>query len=82
MERHRLLERINFNPQIFRGKPIIRGLRISVEMILDLMSQGASIQEILEDYPDLEIDDIRACLAYARALIANEEVESLQLETT
>ncbi len=81
MEQYGLLERINFNPKIFRGKPIIRGLRISVEMILDLMSQGVSIQEILEDYPDLEIDDIRACLAYAKTVIANEEIESLQMET-
>lgn len=81
MEDYKLMDRISFNPKIFRGKPIIRGLRISVEMILDLMSQGVSIQEILEEYPDLEIDDIRACLAYARAVIANEEIESLQLET-
>jgi len=81
MERYRLLDRISFNPKIFGGKPIIRGLRISVEMILDLMSQGVSIQEILEDYPDLEIDDIRACLAYAKTVIANEEIESLQMET-
>ncbi|MDZ7399880.1 MAG: DUF433 domain-containing protein [candidate division KSB1 bacterium] len=75
-----LLDRIRFNPKVFGGKPIIRGLRISVEMILDLLSQGVSIQEILEDYPELEFDDIRACLAYARAVIANEEIESLQLE--
>lgn len=80
MEHYRLMDRISSNSKIFRGKPIIRGLRISVEMILDLMSQGVSIQEILEDYPDLEIDDIRACLAYARAVIANEEIERLQLE--
>ncbi len=80
MKSDKLLERIRFNPKIFGGKPIIRGLRISVEMILDLMSQGVSIQEILEDYPDLEVDDIRACLAYARAMIANEEIESLQLD--
>ena len=66
MENERLLNRISFNPKIFRGKPIIRGLRISVEMILDLLSQGASINEILEDYPDLEPEDLRACLAYAK----------------
>ncbi len=80
MRNDNLLDRIRFNPKIFGGKPIIRGLRISVELILDLLSQGVSIQEILDDYPDLEIDDIRACLAYARAVIANEEIESLQLE--
>ena len=58
-----LLKRITFNPNIFSGKPIIRGMRISVEMILDLLSQGATIEELLEDYPTLEADDIRACLA-------------------
>lgn len=50
MENDKLLNRITFNSRIFRGKPIIRGLRISVEMILDLLSQGASMSEILEDY--------------------------------
>lgn len=82
MADNKKIERITFDPGIFSGKPIIRGFRISVEMILDLMSQGASIQEILDDYPDLEIDDIRACLAYAKAVIANEEIENLQLETS
>ena len=81
MENDRLLNRITFNPRIFRGKPIIRGLRISVEMILDLLSQGVSTNEILEDYPDLELEDLRACLAYARRIIANEEIESIQFET-
>lgn len=81
MENDRLLDRITFNPKVFRGKPIIRGLRISVEMILDLLSQGVSMNEILEDYPDLELEDLRACLAYARNVIANEEIESIQFET-
>lgn len=66
MEKERLLDRITINPNIFRGKPVIRGLRISVEMVLDLMSQGVSPSEILADYPDLESDDLRACLAYAK----------------
>ena len=81
MEQKRLLERITINPAIFGGKPIIRGLRISVEMVLDLLSQGVSERDILEDYPDLELEDLRACLAYARAVIANEEIEAVQLET-
>ena len=70
-----LLKRITFNANIFGGKPIIRGMRISVEMILDLLSQGATIEELLEDYPTLEADDIRACLAYAKTVIASEDVE-------
>ena len=75
-----LLKRITANPSVFKGKPIIRDLRISVEGILDLMSQGVSMTEILEDYPDLEIIDLLACLAYARAVVANEEIESIQME--
>lgn len=72
MNHNLLLKRITINPAIFKGKPIIRGLRISVEMILDLMSQGVSISEILEDYPDLEPDDLHACLAYAKTVIPND----------
>lgn len=75
-----LLERITINPHIFGGKPIIRGMRISVEMILDFISQGVSEKEILEDYPMLEIEDIRACLFYAKTLVANEELEELVME--
>lgn len=70
-----LLKRITFNPNVFGGKPIIRGMRISVEMILDLLSQGATVEGTLEDYPALEAEDIRACLAYAKSIIASEDVE-------
>ena len=59
-----LIKRITFNKDIFGGKPIIRGMRISVEMVLDLLSQGVTEEEILEDYPMLEQQDIRACLSY------------------
>ena len=58
-----LLKRITANPAIFGGKPIIRGMRISVELLLSLLSQGENWDNILADYPDLEINDIRACLA-------------------
>jgi len=75
-----LLERITVNPAIFGGKPIIRGLRISVEMILDLLSQGVAVDELLEDYPDLEPEDLLACLAYAKAVIANEEIENVNFQ--
>ena len=64
-----LLARITVDPEIFGGKPIIRGMRISVELILSLLAQGETTENILDDYPDLEIDDIRACLAYAHAVI-------------
>ena len=74
------LSRITINRHIFDGKPIIRGMRIKVETILALLEQRVSVKEILEDYPDLESDDISACLAYARALIANETLEAVTIE--
>ena len=61
-----LLQRITSRPDVFGGKPIIRDMRISVELILSLLSQGESVEDILGDYPRLELDDIRACTAYAR----------------
>ena len=69
-----LLRRITFNPEVLGGKPLIRGLRISVEMILELLAKGATWQEILEDYPDLEPDDLRAALLYAHHLVAGESM--------
>lgn len=60
-----LLKRITADPAIFGGKPIIRGMRISVEMILGLLAQGENWDHLLDDYPDLQVDDIRPCLAYA-----------------
>lgn len=67
--------RITSHPGIFGGKPVIRGLRISVEMILDLLSRGMTPDEILSEYPLLEREDIPACLRYAKALVACEEAE-------
>ena len=69
-----LMERITFNERILHGKPLIRGLRISVEMILELLAKGAAIQEILEDYPELEPADIQAALTYAQHLVTGEVV--------
>ena len=70
-----LLKRITIDPEISHGKPSIRGLRYPVEMILELMSSGMSIEEILEDYEDLEKDDILASLFYASKLT---EIKSTQ----
>ena len=61
----RLLERITIQPGHCGGRPCIRGMRIRVTDILDLLSAGASEAEILEDYPALQADDIRAALKYA-----------------
>jgi len=74
-----LLARITSRSDVFGGKPIIRGLRISVETILSLLAQGETWESILEDYPDLDTDDIRACLAYAHAVIANDSLDSVQV---
>ncbi len=59
------MDRITINPAQCGGRPCIRGMRIRVKDVLDMLAGGASEAEILEDYPDLETGDIRACLAYA-----------------
>jgi uncharacterized protein (DUF433 family) len=61
------MERITFNPDQCGGRPCIRGMRIRVKDVLDLLAAGVSEADILADYPDLEPADIRACLAYAAA---------------
>jgi uncharacterized protein (DUF433 family) len=63
-----LLERITINPNICHGKPCIREMRYPVEFILELLSSGMTNEEILEDYDDLELNDIRAILLYAAKL--------------
>ena len=64
MSREELLERISIDPNICFGKPCIRGHRIWVSLILDFLANGASVEEILRDYPQLEEADIMACIAY------------------
>ena len=75
----KLLERITADQEIFGGKPIVRGMRISVELILSLLAQGEPTEEILADYPGLEPDDIRACVAYAHAVIAHDSLEPVRV---
>jgi len=65
-----LLKRITINPDILFGKPSIRNMRYSVSMILDLLAAGMTMEEILEDYPDLEKEDILACFVFASKLIS------------
>ena len=74
-----LLKRITSRADVFGGKPIIRDMRISVELILSLLAQGETTDAILEDYPDLESDDIKACLAYAHAVIARDSLEPISV---
>ena len=67
-------ERIEINPKILTGKPIIRGTRISVELILKLVAQRWTDKEIINEYPSLTKDDIKAAIIYAERLVENEEV--------
>lgn len=69
---HELLQRITARADIFGGKPIIRDMRVSVELVLSLLAQGVKPEAIVDDYPDLEPDDIRACTAYAHAIVSQD----------
>jgi uncharacterized protein (DUF433 family) len=76
-----LLQRITVTPEIFGGKPIVRGRRLAVEHVLGMLAAGDTPEVILEGYPWLEPEDIRACLVYARRLVGHERVELLILKT-
>jgi uncharacterized protein (DUF433 family) len=66
--------RITLDPDVMVGKPVIRGTRITVELVIGLLAQGWTEQEILAAYPHLTRDDILACLAYAQELVRAEKV--------
>jgi uncharacterized protein (DUF433 family) len=72
-------ERITVDPQILVGKPIIKGTRISVEFVIDLLAHGWTTDQILQEYDHLTLEDVRACLAYAGELVKEEKVYSLPL---
>jgi uncharacterized protein (DUF433 family) len=72
-----LLDRITIDPDISHGKPTIRGLRYPVETILELLSSGMTVDEILADYEDLEREDILAALAFAARLTQVKSVQSV-----
>lgn len=74
-----LLKRITLNARIFGGKPIIRGHRLAVEHILGMLAAGDTPQTLLEAYPWLEPDDIRASLLYARKVVGEERIEPLMM---
>ncbi len=75
MARDQLLERISVDPNVCFGKPCIRGTRIWVSLIIDNLAAGASIDEILEAYPHLTHDDIRAALAWAAEMTRDRYVD-------
>jgi len=72
-----MFERITFAPNVMGGRACIRGMRITVSLIVNLVANGLSVDEIVREYPDLEPEDIRQALSYASAL-ANDEVHLFQ----
>ncbi|MEO8128241.1 MAG: DUF433 domain-containing protein [Bryobacteraceae bacterium] len=72
-------DRIALDPRILVGKPVVRGTRISVELIVDLLAAGWNNEQVLDSYPTLEAEDIRACLAYASELLHSEKVFPLEI---
>lgn len=77
LNRAQLLDRITTNPKVLVGKPTIRGMRISVEQILTALAAGVPVPDLLDDYPELEMADIQAVLAYAAERVSEERVYSL-----
>jgi uncharacterized protein (DUF433 family) len=71
-------ERIELNPEILSGKPVIKGTRLAVELIVDLLAQGWSEEAILKNYPGLAHEDVSACLNYASAALHDEKVYPLK----
>ena len=80
MNEKNILQRITVNPDIFAGKPIIKGRRLAVEHVLAMLAAGDTAETLLEGYPWLEHEDIQACLLYARKVIGHERVELIQME--
>ena len=80
MNRQDILKRISIDARICGGKPCIRGHRIWVSLILDFLASGSTYDEILENYPGIDIEDIRACIAYG-AEMSRERYVELPVET-
>ena len=70
------LDRITFDPEQCGGRPCIRGMRIRVKDVLEMLAGGATEAEILRDFPDLEAEDIRACLQYASAQVSHAVLQA------
>jgi uncharacterized protein (DUF433 family) len=71
-------DHITVDPRVLAGKPIVKGTRISVELVIDLLAAGWTSQQLLDSYPTLGADDVRACLAYASEILHGEKVFPLQ----
>ncbi len=77
-EDFRWQERIELNPNVLAGKPVVKDTRLAVEFIVDLLAQGWTEESIIRNYPGLTSDDIRACLQYASAALHDEKVYPLK----
>lgn len=71
-------DRISVDAKVLVGKPVVKGTRIAVELVIDLLANGWSHEQILDSYPNLSPEDIRACLAYASEVLHSERVYPLQ----
>lgn len=71
-------DRITADPNVLVGKPVVKGTRISVELVIDLLAAGWTQEQIIDSYPNLTVEDIRACLAYAGELLHSEKVFPLE----
>ena len=71
MTEQQLLERITLEPRVMTGKPVVKGTRLTVEYILNLLAHGATVPEILEEYEGLTPEDIQACLLFATRFLAD-----------
>ena len=72
------MERIESNPEILGGKPIIKGTRIPVYQILKLLAAGYTIEKVVEDYPDITKEDVKAAIDYAEGILEFQEVKSMK----
>ena len=77
----KLLERIAMNPRVMTGKPVIKGTRLTVEFILNLLAHGATDQEIITEYKGLKKEDIQACILFASKTLENTAFMPLTVET-
>jgi uncharacterized protein (DUF433 family) len=82
MKDEELLERIALNPKVMTGKPVIKGTRLTVELILNRLAHGASTEEILREYDGLTVEDLQACLLFATRSLEDAGFMPLTVERT
>jgi len=81
MTDNQLLERITLDPEVMTGKPVIKGTRLTVEYMVNLLAHGENTEEILDEYQGLTADDVQACLLFAAKSLEDSEFMPLTLET-